>query len=121
MKLLIDANLSEDLLASFRRLGGRAEILHLRQWHGGSLVDQHNQSDVPWLRLAGGEKWVVVTDDRNTLLGDLGLLSRQGGPNPGVAIVPKGRQRDIGWIARKLLLLEAECKGLSASEIQRWL
>src|SRR5437764_3414568 len=102
MKFLLDNHISPKVSRAFARLGGKAEILHMRDWHGGDYVAQHGLSDLPWLRVAGREGWVIVTADRNTLLGELALLYQEGGALPEFAIVGTEHQADIGWIARQL-------------------
>jgi hypothetical protein len=106
MKLLLDYHISPRVKAAFARLGGKSELGHMRDWHGGACVEQHGVSDLPWLRVAGREGWVIVTGDRNTLLGELAILAEEGGEMPGFAVGIAERLADIGWIARKLVELE---------------
>jgi hypothetical protein len=106
MRFLLDYHISPRVAGAFKRMGGKAEVLPMRDWHGGACVQQHGESDLPWLRVAGREGWVVVTDDRNTLLGELALLWEEGGALPGIAVVGSEHQADIGWIADRLMELE---------------
>lgn len=93
----------------------------MRDWHGGIYVRQHGEGDLPWLRAAGREQWIIVTGDRNTLLSDLALLNEEGGELPGFAAVNPEHLADIGWIARKLAALEKACAKQRACNVQVFL
>lgn len=121
MKFLLDHHVSPQVGRAFARLGGKAQVLHLRDWHGGAHVQQHGESDLPWLRVAGREGWVIVTDDRNTLLGEMALLFEEGGPLPGVAVIGAEHRTDIGWLARQLLKVETSCAGKKPANVQVFL
>jgi hypothetical protein len=84
-------------------------------------VHQHGESDLPWLRVARGEGWVIVTGDRNTLLGELALLAEEGAALPGFAVVGSERLADIGWVARKLVELETKFAHEKAGNVQVFL
>ena len=121
MKFLLDYHISPRVIAAFARLAGKSELVHLRDWHGGAYIEQHGESDLPWLRVAGREAWIVVTGDRNTLLGELTMLADEGGELPGFALVGSEHLADIGWIARRLLELEKKCAREKPSNIQVFL
>ncbi len=106
MKFLLDYHVSPRVVEAFRRIGGRSEVVHMAHWHGADYVQQHGSGDLPWLRVAGQEEWVVVTGDRNTLLGELFLLHEEGGQLPGFAAIDSEHLADIGWIARRLAEVE---------------
>jgi predicted nuclease of predicted toxin-antitoxin system len=121
MRFLLDAHISPQVAGTFAGIGGKAEVVHLRDWHGGTYVAQHGQSDLPWLRVAGKEGWIVVTNDRNTLLGELALLYQEGGDLPGFAVVGSEHQADIGWIARQLAKLEKAFSRVEPANVQVFL
>ena len=121
MKFLLDHHISPKVIGAFARLGGKAEIVHMQDWHGGAYIAQHGQSDLPWLRVAGEEGRVIITDDRNTLLGELVLLYQERRALPGVAVVGTEHQADIGWIARQLRRLEDRFSGTEPANIQVFL
>lgn len=106
MKFLLDHNISPKVAAAFARLGGKSEILALRDWHGGRYLVQHGQGDKPWLQVAGTEGWVIVHNDPNSLLSDLAVMAAERRRCPGFAVVGK-RVADVGWIARQLASLES--------------
>ena len=93
----------------------------MRDWHSGNYAAQHGQSDLPWLRVAGMEGWIIVTGDRNTLLGELATLYEEGGTLPGFAVVGSEHQADIGWIARRLLKLVKEFSKVEPANVQVFL
>jgi len=121
MKFLLDAHVSPHVGRAFAELGGKAKVVHMRDWHSGNYVAQHGQSDLPWLRVAGSERWIIVTNDRNTLLGELRALSREGVALPGFAVVASEHQADVGWIARQLLKLEKEFLRTEPANVQVFL
>jgi PIN domain-containing protein len=121
MKCLLDYHISPRVIAAFDRLGGKSELVHLRDWHGGSYIRQHGQGDLPWLRVAGREGWIIVTADVNTLLGELVLLYQEGGAIPGFAVVGSGYLADIGWIARQLVDVERKFARAKAGNVQVFL
>lgn len=121
MRFLLDYHVSPQVVRALARLGGKAEVLHMKDWHGGAYVRQYGESDLPWLRVAGREGWVIVTDDRNTLLGELALLFEEGGPLPGVAVIGSEHRSDVGWIARRLLRVEAAFAGEKPANVQVFL
>ena len=121
MRFLLDAHISPQVARTFAELGGKAEVVHMRDWHGGIFVAQHGQSDLPWLRVAGKEGWIIVTNDRNTLLGELAALYEEGGVLPGFAVVGSEHQADIGWIARQLAKLEKAFSGIELANVQVFL
>lgn len=121
MKFLLDYHISPRVIAAFERLAGKSQLVHLRDWHGGAYVEQYGESDLPWLRVAWTEGWIIVTGDRNTLLGELALLSDEGGHMPGFAVVSAERLADIGWVARKLAELEKKFSREKAANVQVFL
>jgi predicted nuclease of predicted toxin-antitoxin system len=106
MKFLLDYHISPRVAPAFKRMAGKSEVTHMRDWHGGAYVRQHGGSDLPWLRAAGREGWIIVTGDCNTLLGELAILYGEGGELPGFAVVGSEHLADIAWIARRLFELE---------------
>ena len=121
MKFLLDAHVSPAVVRALAGLGSRAEAPPIRDWHGGAFVAQHGESDLPWLREAGREGWVIVHDDRHTLLRDFARLAEEGGPLPGFAVIGKERRADVGWIARRLAELERRCRDEKPGNIQIFL
>lgn len=121
MKFLLDYHISPRVIPAFQRIGGKSGIVAMRDWHGGAFIQQHGESDLPWLRIAGREGWVIVTDDRNSLLGELASLYEEGGALPGFAVVGSAHQADIGWIARRLLKVEETFAGQKPAHIQVFL
>ncbi len=121
MKCLLDYHISPRVIAAFSRIRGNSELVHLRDWHGGAYVRQHGESDLPWLRVAGREGWIIVTGDVKTLLGELALLYEEGGTMPGIAVVGSDHLADIGWIARKLGELEKRFASAKAANVQVFL
>jgi len=118
MKCLLDYHISPRVIAAFERMGGKSELIHMRDWHGGAYIRQHGEGDLPWLRVAGREGWVIVTGDVNSLLGELALLSDEGGPMPGFAVVASEHLADIGWISRRLLVLEKNFGRAKAANVE---
>ena len=91
MKLLIDANLSPDVMDAFTRAGGRAEIVHLRDWSGGKFVNQHGQRAV--IRLVALRRGAVHAEE-------IPVRSLESAVSRlGVAVVPaEGKVRaNLGW------------------------
>ena len=121
MKCLLDYHISPRVIAALKRIGGKSELVHMRDWHGGAYVRQHGEGDLPWLRVAGREGWIIVTGDVNTLLGELVSLCDEGGPMPGFAVVASERLADIGWIARKLAAMEKKFVRVKACNVQVFL
>jgi hypothetical protein len=121
MRFLLDHHVSPQVGPAFARLGGRGPVTAMRDWHGGSYVAQHGESDLPWLRIAGREAWIIVHNDRNTLLRDLALLALEGAELPGFAVIDQEHLADIGWIARRLVELERRCAGEKPANIQLFL
>ena len=121
MKCLLDYHISPRVMAAFEGLGGKSELVHMRDWHGGAYIRHHGEGDLPWLRVAGREGWIIVTGDVNTLLGELAVLSEEGGTMPGFAVVASEHLADIGWIARKLVDLEKKFARAKAGNVQVFL
>ena len=121
MKFLLDAHISPSVAAAMAQLGSRAVVLPIQNWHEGMYVAQHGESDLPWLRMAGREGWIIVHDDRNTLLRDCALLAREGCEMPGFAVVGHAHRADVGWIARRLVELERRCAKEKPGNVQVFL
>ena len=118
MKCLLDYHISPRVIAALKRIGGKSELVHMRDWHGGAYVRQHGEGDLPWLRVAGREGWIIVTGDVNTLLGELVSLCDEGGPMPGFAVVAS-EQRSIvnGALRGVLVILVIALLGLFADDL----
>jgi hypothetical protein len=121
MKCLLDYHISPRVIAAFERMDGESEVVHMRDWHGSDYIRQHGEGDLPWLRIAGREGWIIITGDVNTLLGELALLYDEGGTMPGFAVVGSEHLADIGWIARKLVDLEKKFAHTKAGNVQVFL
>ena len=121
MKCLLDYHISPRVIGAFHRIGGKSELVHMRDWHGGAYIQQHGEGDLPWLRVAGHESWIIVTGEVNTLLGELALLYQEGSTMPGFAVVGSDHLADIGWIARRLAELEGRFAQEKAGNVQVYL
>jgi hypothetical protein len=102
LRVLIDSHLPAAITQAVRKASSLS-ITHLRDWHGGSRL---NQPDTQLLQLAFDERLTILTHDIRTFPVAVKNLFKQGHNHAGVIFVPASFQADdVGGIARALVKL----------------
>jgi hypothetical protein len=106
-KLIADADLNEDLIRGMRRSDPRVDFLIASEGGTRGLLDRQV------LELAAAADRVVVSHDRNTMIGEFYRFVEQGHSSPGLIIV--AQELDEGDAIEDLLLI---CDAASAEELR---
>ena len=102
MNLLLDENVSPDLVGILAKKKPPIPAVALRDWRGGALL---NRPDGEILRLAHSEKRVLLTFDVNSIPALLTRMAVTGEDHGGVILVSSHSfdQDDLGGLARALI------------------
>ena len=98
IRFLWDENASHDALRALRRLNPAIEVISIQEAGLAGVPDERV------IDFAVSQGRVIVTGDRNTLIGEASARTRGGAMLPGVIVIPRERVSP-GLIAVDLVLI----------------